>query len=90
MHPLQNKLRGCDVNLVGKCKQIHVLTDKLRSVLAYMTKGTTHEFFMSTKCTTGFTCKYLPLVNYNPQVQKCTITYELLMNIFNSSVITHE
>ena len=40
-HSLQNKLRGNDVNLVGKRKQLHVLTDHLGSLLVNTTKGTT-------------------------------------------------
>ena len=50
MHSLHNKLRGRDLNLVGKHKQVHVLRDWLVSLLVCTTKGTT-QF-------TWITCEY--------------------------------
>ena len=37
---------------------------------------------------TGFTCEYLPLVNYYSSVQKCMTG--VTVNTFNSSVTAHE
>ena len=49
MRYLHNKLKGQDVNLVGKCKQ------EIGSLLVKTTKGTTQGLLVSTKRTTGLT-----------------------------------
>ena len=46
---LHSKLIGHDINMVGKLKQVHVLTAKLVSVRH------NHGFFVSIKSMTGFT-----------------------------------
>ena len=91
MHSLHNKLRGHDVNLVGKCKQVHVLIDYSVSLLVYITKDMTQftrpRLLTSNKPTTGFIREYLPLVSYYFQAQKCTteVTCDYLQLICNLS-----
>ena len=66
-HSLHSKLRGCDVNLLGKrtghC--VNRLAMQFGSLLVCMTKGMTQRLLASTKCMKGFIREYLPLVSYH-------------------------
>ena len=74
MLSLHNYLKTHDINMVGKRKQLHVLTAGLVGIR----NQHMHGLFMSTKHVTGFTHTYLPLVSDYLQVLSANITRKYL------------
>ena len=66
--------------MVGEHKQVHVLTAGLVNIR--------HDTWITTKCITGFTHEYLPLVS--DYSQELSTRQNSLVSIYHLSVITRE